>query len=129
MHKQKFQLSEADSLIILPCIVSDEEVSLALDTGASHTVVDLTKLLIAGYKISESLRNEVFETAKGTVEALVFKVDTFHALGTTLKNIEVCSYDFLGNNVLSEIDGVLGLDFFRNTDLRINFKTSEIFLS
>ena len=129
MHKQKFELTYPDSLIILPCIVSDEEVSLALDTGASHTVIDLTKLLIAGYKISDSLRTEIFETAKGAVEAFVFKVDKFYALGTTVKNIEICSYDFLGNNVLSEIDGVLGLDFFRNTDLRINFKKSEIFLS
>ena len=63
-----------------------------------------------------------FETAKGVIEAYIFEVKELTALGVTKHNVQICSYDFLGNNVLSEIDGVLGLDFFHKTDLLISFK-------
>jgi hypothetical protein len=82
----------------------------------------LTKLLIIGYRLSDSLGTVQFETAKGVVDAYVFKITYLKALGYTKENIKICSYDFLGNNVLSEIDGVLGLDFFKDTELWINFK-------
>jgi hypothetical protein len=51
------------------------------------------------------------------------------ALGITRHNIEICSYDFFSNDVLWEIHGVLGLDFFKNTDLLISFKRFEIVVS
>ena len=117
-----FSLETEESLILVPTFVEDEEISLVLDTGASHTIIDLTKLLIIGYRLSDSLGTVQFETAKGVVDAYVFKIKYLKALGHTKRNIKVCSYDFLGNNVLSEIDGVLGLDFFRDTELWINFK-------
>ena len=63
-----------------------------------------------------------FETAKGVVEAFVFKVKELTALGLARKDLVIYSYDFLGNDVLSDIDGVLGLDFLRETDLLISFK-------
>lgn len=122
MSAHPFTLENDEGLIILPSFVDDEEVSLALDTGASHTVVDLTKLLILGYRITDSLGFVEFETAKGVIEAYIFEVKELKALGVTKYNVKICSYDFLGNNVLSEIDGVLGLDFFQKTDLLISFK-------
>jgi hypothetical protein len=117
-----FSLETEESLILVPTFVEDEEISLVLDTGASHTIIDLTKLLIIGYRLSDSLGTVQFETAKGVVDAYVFKIKYIKALGHTKRDIKVCSYDFLGNNVLSEIDGVLGLDFFKDTELWINFK-------
>jgi hypothetical protein len=50
-----FSLETEDSLILVPTFVEDEEVSLVLDTGASHTIIDLTKLLIIGYRLSDSM--------------------------------------------------------------------------
>ncbi len=117
-----FSLETEESLILVPTLVEDEEVSLVLDTGASHTIIDLTKLLIIGYRLDDSLGVVQFETAKGVVDAYVFKIDYLRALGHEKRNITICSYDFLGNNILSEIDGVLGLDFFQETELLINFK-------
>ena len=117
-----FSLETEESLILVPTFVEDEEVSLVLDTGASHTIIDLTKLLIIGYRLTDSLGTVQFETAKGVVDAYVFKIKSLKALGHTKRDIKICSYDFLGNNVLSEIDGVLGLDFFNNTELWISFK-------
>ncbi len=117
-----FSLETEDSLILVPTFVEDEEVSLVLDTGASHTIIDLTKLLIIGYRLSDSLGIVQFETAKGVVDAHVFNIKYLKALGHTKRDLKICSYDFLGNNILSEIDGVLGLDFFKDTELWISFK-------
>ncbi len=122
MNSYPFNLENEDSLIIVLSFVENEEVSLALDTGASHTIIDLTKLLILGYRLSDSMGKVQFETAKGVVEAFVFKVKELTALGLARKDLVIYSYDFLGNDVLSDIDGVLGLDFLRETDLLISFK-------
>jgi len=117
-----FVLENEDSLIIVLSFVENEKISLALDTGASHTIIDLTKLLILGYRLNDSSGKVQFETAKGIVEAYVFKIKELTSLGLTRKNLTIYSYDFLGNDVLSDIDGVLGLDFLRETDLWISFK-------
>ena len=43
MAKQySFKRYDADSLIILKGRLATEDISFALDTGASHTVIDLT---------------------------------------------------------------------------------------
>jgi predicted aspartyl protease len=97
----------------VPTLIENEEGALVLDTGASHTIIDLTKLLLLGYRVSDNIGMVKFETAKGEVDAFVFKTKFLKALGISKKNITVCSYDFLGNNVLTEIDGVLGLDFLK----------------
>jgi predicted aspartyl protease len=123
-----FNLDNEDSLIVIPTLVDDEKISLVLDTGASHTIIDLTKLLIMGYRLTDSLGVVEFETAKGIVQAYIFKIKQLKALGKNQKQMTVCSYDFLGNNVLSDIDGVLGLDFLKNTDLLISFKNFFISL-
>jgi len=116
-----FALDHEESLIVLPSFIEDEEVSLVLDTGASHTIVDLTKLLILGYRLTDSIGTVQFQTAKGIVEAYLFEVKSLRALGLTKENIRICAYDFMLNNVFSEIDGVLGLDFLRETELWISF--------
>ncbi len=127
MHK--FRLSDEDSLIIVKAGIGNDRLSLALDTGASHTVIDLTALLLAGIEIKDAKRIVQLETGKGIIDAYVFDVTSITVLGITKYNIEVCSYDFLANNVLLDIHGVLGLDFFKNMDLLISFKRFEISVS
>ena len=48
MSVYKFELPDEDSLIILKGKIANDNLSLALDTGASHTVIDLSTLLLAG---------------------------------------------------------------------------------
>ncbi len=126
MSVYKFKLDSEESLIIVEGKIGNDNLVLALDTGASHTVIDLSTLLLAGYKIENSKNIVQLETGKGSIEALVFKIKSLSVLGKTVKNIEVCSYDFFFNNVLVDIHGVLGLDFFRDPDLSISFKRFEI---
>jgi predicted aspartyl protease len=129
MNTHKFQLLDEDSLIIIKGLLGTDRISLALDTGASHTVIDLSTILLAGYDLKDAVKMVELETGKGNVEAYVFKIKKFKSLDITQTNMEICSYDFLANNMLLDIHGVLGLDFFKNTDLTISFKKFEITVS
>ena len=107
-----FDLEGEDCLIKVDAQLGASDFTLALDTGATHTVIDLTVMLMNGYYLRDSIRAVEFETAKGVVSAYIFKIETLKILGIVKKNIEVASYDFIGNNVILDIDGVVGLDFF-----------------
>jgi hypothetical protein len=111
------------------CRFEDENFRFALDTGASHTVVDLAALIVAGFELTDSVRTVQLETGNGSVEGLVFDIPTFSALGITRHNMEICSYDFFGNNVFAEIHGVLGLDFFMGHKFCIDLANFEITVS
>ena len=124
-----FDLEGEDCLIKVDAQLGASDFTLALDTGATHTVIDLTVMLMNGYYLRDSIGTVEFETAKGVVSAYIFKIETLKILGIVKKNIEVASYDFIGNNVILDIDGVVGLDFFKNTELTINFKKYTITLN
>ncbi len=123
-----FELLDEDSLILVDIMLHDLPFTLAVDTGATHTVIDLTALLMAGYSLKEAKGTIQIETVKGVIDAYLFEVREFIALGISLKNFSVCSYDFLANSVLATIDGVLGLDFYKGRVLTIDFQKFTITL-
>ena len=108
--------------------VDNHDLALALDTGASHTTIDLAALIIAGYDITKSERVIQIETASGVIDAYVFKVKTLKAINTEKKDIEVCAYDFFSYHLITDFDGVLGLDFFGEQKLCIDFKNNLLTL-
>ena len=90
MTKHSFSRPSDDSLIILPCRIGFDPLTLALDTGASHTTIDLSPLLIAGYEMKDVLRKEMIETASGVIETYIFKLKKFSSMGIVKKDFEVC---------------------------------------
>ena len=121
-----FELEDDESLIKISCHLAGDNYNVALDTGASNTVIDLNILLVAGYKVEDAIRIIKIETAGGIIEAYVFLIAEIKALGITRRYLEVSSYDFANNNILSEIQGVLGLDFFRGYKFCIDMTDFEI---
>ena len=99
---------------------------MMLDTGASYTTIDVTALYLAGYSIGNNLETEEVETANGIVEVGILKVDNLTALGHTVRNIPIRVYDFIAHGILTDYDGLLGLDFFENTMVCINMKNNTI---
>ena len=124
-----FELPTEDCLIELDCVLNGQKITLALDTGASHTTIDLSFLIVAGIDPAETIGIVDLETAKGPVEANLFSVESLSVLGLTIQDFTVCAYDFLSHSVLSAIDGVVGLDFFKSRDLNISFRRFEITLT
>jgi predicted aspartyl protease len=121
-----FTRQDDESLIIIPCMIDKDPFTVAVDTGASRTVMDLTPLLMSGYEMKNALRKVPLEAASGIIEAYIFQVKSFSSLGITHTNMEVCAYDFYAHHVLAEFDGVLGLNFFQEHTFCINLKKQII---
>jgi hypothetical protein len=130
MRKYPFILNGDEDLILLQAWIDDYEIKLALDTAATHTVIDLNVLLMLDYSLSDARDNLVFlETANGIIESKNFILSRFESIGDKRTSFPVLSYDFLGKGIISPYDGVLGLDFFRILNvLSIDFKNQELWL-
>lgn len=121
-----FTLLDGGSLILIEGMLDDEKIIWALDTAASHTIIDLTKLILAGYSPQDMDSSVQFETGKGVVDAQTLRVRVLEALGITLENTVISAYDFLANGILSEYDRLLGLDFFMDKKVCIDFREMVI---
>jgi len=99
---------------------------MVLDTGASRTTIDTTALYMANYKVSNTSETCAIETANGIVEVEMFEVNTLMALGHSKHRMQVQVYDFLAHGILSDYDGLLGLDFFEDTSFCIDMKNNTI---
>ena len=97
--------------------------NFAVDTGASVSLIDIDVMLAIGYKKDDCVRTIQTVIASQTETAYEFKIDNIRAIGLTRRNFNVISRSLpigLG------IDGLLGLNFFKNKELTIDFKLFEI---
>ncbi|MEO8150976.1 MAG: retropepsin-like aspartic protease [Bacteroidia bacterium] len=131
--KFKFKLATESDLIVVTTLIKLKSrniyypLSLVLDTGASHTVIDLNMLIVAGYDKSLRLdKNVKVQTANKIIDADKFALEEIKLSDRSLINFEVTTYDFLAQDDLLDYDGVLGLDFFKDTILSIDFKRGEV---
>ena len=69
MNSFPFTLLDGGSLILIDGMLDDEKIVWALDTAASHTILDFTKLILAGYSLADMDSTVQFETGKGIVDA------------------------------------------------------------
>jgi hypothetical protein len=99
---------------------------MVLDTGASRTTIDTSAFYIADYKIENTSETNAIETANGIVEVEVFEIGSLTALGHTKCHLTVQAYDFLAHGILSDYDGLLGLDFFEGTTFCIDMTNNTI---
>jgi len=103
-----------------------ETFKMMLDTGASRTTFDTTALCMAGYSVGNFVEKSAIETANGIVKVGVIKVGSLSALGHSVSDVSVQVYDFLAHGIISDYDGVLGIDFFENTKFCIDMKQQTI---
>jgi len=64
--------------------------------------------------------------ANGMVETEVFELQKVNGLGITRKKYPVQVYDFLAHGILSNYEGLLGMDFFEGTKFCINTIRNQI---
>lgn len=81
------------------------------------------------YSFSDFYGHTEFETASGNLETQYVKIKKFHCLGIDMSSFEICTYNFAANGIYPEYDGMLGLDFFQNNKICIDFVKSEITIS
>jgi len=123
----KFEKDPINGLILV-YIVLDElyEFKMMLDTGATNTTFDVNPLYLSDYPIGNIIDTTIVETAAGFMEVDVIETSAISAFGHTVHGMKVQIYDFLKHGILSDYDGLLGLDFFKNTKFCIDLKNQTI---
>lgn len=120
-----FQLR--NGLVVIPVQIkgpSGETIAkLAVDTGATTTMLSERVLRLVGCRLTGSARKEVMLTAGGPVLARRVTVRKIGVAGHSRRSLSVICHA-LPDAV--EIDGLLGLDFFDDTNLRIDFRERRI---
>jgi len=114
-------------LIVVPVSIKIEDkiwiFDFAVDTGASISLIDIDVMATIGYQKKDCIKTTQTVTASKIETVYEFKVDNMRSLGITRRNFNVIARSLpigLG------IDGLLGLNFFKNKELTIDFKSSEI---
>jgi predicted aspartyl protease len=74
MRKFDFEIEDDESLIILEGYVHGYLVRLALDTAATHSVIDFNVLLILGYSNQDIIETIPLETANGIMQAHKYRI-------------------------------------------------------
>ena len=101
--------------------------SMALDTGASRTLINEDVLRSVGYDPDESEVERVPMTTASTVEPVPqLPVDRIESLGQHRRNLLVVAYTLPDD---LDFDGLLGLDFLRGLKLNIDFRKGRITVS
>ena len=84
-----FERYAEDDLIIVKSFMGEKGLNLIIDTGASHSVIDFSILIEAGFRLGDSLGIVPLSIAKGIIWANRFIVPEFSALGITKQNFEI----------------------------------------
>jgi hypothetical protein len=122
-----FAFDPDDGLILVAAVVEgpikDTQVSLALDTGAVDTVISDAILLLVGYDPPLAAQQVQATTATGVVSVPRLPVSRLSALGQDRVNFPVLAHTLPPS---AGVHGLLGLDFCRGKELKINFRTGLI---
>lgn len=106
--------------------VRNMRLRLALDTGATKTLVNQSRLLRLGYDLNASANRVQIVTGSNVEFVEQVPLLRLEALGQVRTDFSV-----LGHNLppSANIDGLLGLDFFRGLNLNIDFRGGLITLA
>lgn len=124
---KRYQLAVRDRLLFTRAALSQQKlfrvVTLLIDTGASQTIISWETLLSLNIDPSSSTPRKQVTTANGTVWMPQVEIEEFNALGQSVGSLRVLAHTIpLG----SQVNGVLGMDFLRQFEFRLNFKQSVI---
>jgi len=123
-----YKFKRDPSGIILVSVRLDKKfrLKMAIDTAASITTLDSNPLHMANYPIGDIIETTMVETANGIMEVDIIQTNTISSMGHRVRGMKVQMYDFLKHGIVSDYDGVLGLDFFEDTEFTINMKNQTI---
>jgi len=117
------------ALVVIPVTVKAgteiRKYKFAVDTGATISLIDSDVMTALGYKQQDSIGATQTITASKRETVYEYSIDNIMAIGLIRRNFKVISRSL---PVGLGIDGLLGLNFFKDKELTIDFKLSEIYL-
>jgi len=109
-------------VIILDAIIKGrfiETAKLALDTGASNVMIPWRIAKALGFNPEMSNEKTEVITASGTEFAPIIILDSVKVLGNEVKNVRAIVHNLPSK---SYVDGLLGLSFLKNFNVKLNFR-------
>ncbi|MCY4366088.1 MAG: retropepsin-like aspartic protease [Chloroflexi bacterium] len=103
--------------------LNDVRVRLALDTGATQTLVNKETAQFLGYDVDEPAETVGLITASGEETTSVIAIRRIEALEQSRRDLPVLCHNLPSG---APFDGLLGLDFFRGQCLTIDFREGLI---
>lgn len=120
----RFERKSEYELIIIPMVIKIESVSMkvrmAIDTGASHTVLDANSFWVRGLEFSKTSKARS-KGIGGIVEGFEINAQSMEMEGLKIANLPLFIYDFMAVGLAESYDGLLGLDFIGQTHFCIDF--------
>src|SRR2546423_134616 len=101
----------------------DVAVRLALDTGATSTLINERILRLVGYDPEEHGQKVLITTGSGIESAAVIRVSKLAALRQERREFSVTGYTLPKTTA---VDGLLGLDFMRGKKLTVDFLAARV---
>lgn len=99
---------------------------LALDTGATRTLINTSLLVAVGYDPASSPERTEVTTGSGVEFAARVSISKVVALGRQCADFPVLAHTLPPS---AGVDGVLGLDFLRGQVLTIDFQNGRLTLA
>ena len=81
-----------------------------------------------GYRPEDSIGKELVETASGIIETDLYELKSFRLFGIVQENFVVQAHDFVAYGLVSDYNGLLGIDFFEGYKFCIDMATNELTL-
>lgn len=103
--------------------IKDLILNLALDTGATGTVISQRRLIGLGYKLKDAEDEMLITTGSGLISVPKIRVENLATLGKDKSDFLILAHDLPPT---ASVDGVLGLDFVRDYVLTVDFVKGEI---
>ena len=97
----------------------EKKIDMALDTGATYTMVPWDIADVLGYEPGISKELVPMVTASGVERAPLITVKSLNVLGVTAHNIKTIVHDLPEK---SYVDGLLGLSFLRRFKVCLDFQ-------
>jgi predicted aspartyl protease len=124
-----FSFNSKSGLIVVEAIIEGPTgksvLRLALDTGATTTLINTAMLVAIGYDPTLSSDRTQVTTGSGIEFVPRIALSELTALGLERQNLLVLCHTLPPS---SGIDGLLGLDFFQDKMLKLDFRLGEIAL-
>ena len=116
-------------LLIFPCAIEYQDIRtvwLALDTGASTTVIRESALIDIGYSLEAITEFASFGNASKTHLVPKVTLKSLSLASARVENIEALAY-----SIPEEygIHGVVGLNFLRNFNINLDFQRGMLTLN
>ncbi len=125
-----FEMLNDEDVVIVTAKIEDKYLfRLALDTAATHTTIDSNVLYFSGYELKNSRGESEVETSNGIIVVEKYLIEKLESIGIIKENFEVQVYDFLAHGIISEYDGVIGLNFLKEHKFCIDLLKNEISIS